>query len=250
MALPTVGSTAPWVRLGHCVGDVESFEEQGRDLDGAARVGVEVRELGVGTEAAAGTVDGLDLVAQDALRLVCARWICHDDGGRRAQGTEGPRRRCSDCVDATVDGGSPSRDVAPEVTTGRVVVVVGGDVVVVVDGEVVVVGDVDAEDVAGSDEVVGRAGWTSGRGVASTWPESASGRCWTPCSPRVLFGHHHADGDGGSGRDQDRGSGQAAQAGVGAPPGLGRVGLRAWSSSATSSRFGIASWKRRCVASG
>jgi hypothetical protein len=47
--------------------------------------------------------------------------------------------------------------VAPEVTTGRVVVVVGGDVVVVVGGEVVVVDELDREDAAGSDEVVGRA---------------------------------------------------------------------------------------------
>ena len=46
--------------------------------------------------------------------------------------------------------------MAPEVTTGRVVVVVGGDVVVVVDGEVVLV-EHDPEDVAGSDEVVGSA---------------------------------------------------------------------------------------------
>ena len=41
----------------------------------------------------------------------------------------------------------------PEVTTGRVVVVVGGDVVVVVGGEVVVVGVVDADEAPGSDEV-------------------------------------------------------------------------------------------------
>jgi hypothetical protein len=43
--------------------------------------------------------------------------------------------------------------VPPEVTTGRVVVVVGGGVVVVVGGEVVLVGDVDADEVPGSDEV-------------------------------------------------------------------------------------------------
>jgi hypothetical protein len=43
--------------------------------------------------------------------------------------------------------------VAPEVATGRVVVVVGGKVVVVVGGEVVVVGAEDAEALPGSDEV-------------------------------------------------------------------------------------------------
>ena len=31
--------------LGHRVGDVECFEEQRRNFDGAARVGVEVRQL-------------------------------------------------------------------------------------------------------------------------------------------------------------------------------------------------------------
>jgi hypothetical protein len=39
----------------------------------------------------------------------------------------------------------------------------------------------------------------------------------------VLFGHHHADGDGRPGRHQCRGTGQQPEAGVGAPPGLGRV---------------------------
>jgi hypothetical protein len=42
--------------------------------------------------------------------------------------------------------------VAPEVATGRVVVVVGGRVVVVVGGEVVVVGAEDGEALPGSDE--------------------------------------------------------------------------------------------------
>jgi hypothetical protein len=45
--------------------------------------------------------------------------------------------------------------VPPEVTTGRVVVVVGGEVVVVLGGEVVVVVVVEAEAEPGSDEVDG-----------------------------------------------------------------------------------------------
>ena len=58
--------------LGHCVGHVERFKEQGLDFDRAAGVGVEVSELGVRTKAATGTVDGFRLGTQDTLRLDCA----------------------------------------------------------------------------------------------------------------------------------------------------------------------------------
>jgi len=56
--------------VGHRVGDVERLEEQRRDRDGATFVGVEVRQLRVGTEATAGPVDCRDLIAQKVLRLV------------------------------------------------------------------------------------------------------------------------------------------------------------------------------------
>ena len=65
----TVGS------FGHRIGDVESFEEQRRNLDGAPRVGMEVRQLRIGAKATAGTVDGLSLGAQNPLRFVCARRV-------------------------------------------------------------------------------------------------------------------------------------------------------------------------------
>ena len=77
-------------------------------------------------------------------------WICHDNDGRGAQGTEGPRRDAG--LRRCLGRGGHLRDVAPEVATGRVVVVVGGKVVVV-GGEVVVVGAGDGEALPGSDEV-------------------------------------------------------------------------------------------------
>ncbi len=141
------GTVGPF---GHRIGDVESFEEHRRNLDGASRVGVEVRKLRVGSKATAGTVDGLSLGAENPLRFVCVRWVCHDNSGRGAQGTEGPSRHAG--LRRCLGRGGHLRDVAPEVATGGVVVVVGGRVVVVV-GEVVVVGAGDGEALPGSDEV-------------------------------------------------------------------------------------------------
>jgi hypothetical protein len=46
---------------------------------------VEVLQLGVGAKTTAGQVDGFDVGAQGAFRLVCLGWILHDDGGCRAQ---------------------------------------------------------------------------------------------------------------------------------------------------------------------
>ena len=101
----------------------------------------------------------------------------------------------------------------PEVTTGRVVVVVGGDVVVVVGGEVVVVGVVDAEEAPGSDEVV-RSCWRHvvvevfGVEVPDLSRNDVGGGAGTG----VLFGHDEADCDRRPGRRQGGESGQPAQA--------------------------------------
>ena len=64
--------------------------------------------------------------------------------------------------------------------------------------------------------------WTSSSSV-STWPDLTLERCGGRAGPGVLFGHHHADGDGGSGRHQGGGTGQSPKTGVGALPGLGEV---------------------------
>jgi len=69
MALPTVGSTAPCV-LSATSRHVERLEEAATRPGQHALVGVEVRELRVGTEATAGLVDCRDLLAQNVLRLV------------------------------------------------------------------------------------------------------------------------------------------------------------------------------------
>ena len=141
------GTVGPF---GDRIGDVESFEQQRRNLDCATRVGVEVGKLRIGAKATAGTVDGLSLGAQNQLRVVCAGRVCHDNDGRGAQPTEGPRRNAG--LRRCLGRGGHLRDVAPEVATGRVVVVVGGKVVVV-GGEVVVVGAGEGEALPGSDEV-------------------------------------------------------------------------------------------------
>ena len=93
---------------------------------------MQARQLGVGAEAAAGKVDGFDLVAEQRLCRVQSAGVDDDDGGGCTDGPEGPlcqglRGRCG-----------RHRDVPPDVTTGRVVVVVGGGVVVVVVGANVV----------------------------------------------------------------------------------------------------------------
>ena len=93
-----------------------------------AGVGVKVGKLRVGAKATTGMVDALDLGAQDALRRICFRWICHGDRGRRAQGTEGSRRQPG--LRRYRGRRTHRRDVPPEVTTGRDLVLVGRDVVV------------------------------------------------------------------------------------------------------------------------
>jgi hypothetical protein len=90
--------------------------------------------------------------AERPLRLVGVGWFWHGDGSYRAEGAKG-----SNCDAGLGPNGSRHAhlDVPPEVTTGRVVVVVGGEVVVVLGGEVVVVVDADPDAVPGSDEVGG-----------------------------------------------------------------------------------------------
>ena len=75
--------------LGGVERDLERLEEQRADLDGAAGVGVEALQLGVVAEPAAGQVDGVELVGEEALRLVRRCGVLHDDGRGGADGAEG-----------------------------------------------------------------------------------------------------------------------------------------------------------------
>ena len=135
-------------------------------------------------------------------------------------------------------GGRAHRDVPPEVTTGRFFVVVGGDVVVVVvvGGEWLwlamsmprrCTGYRRSGVVVGGDDVV----VVEVLVPKGTWVGASGGRA----RPGVLFGHHHADGDGGPGGHQGSGTGQPPKAGFGAPPGLRGVGLAGRSSPVPSS---------------
>ena len=187
---PTVGSTAPWVRLGHRVGDIESFEEQGGDFD---RCGPALAWRCASSESARKRLQARSMASTSSRstrsRVVCVRRIRHDDGGRRAQGAEGSRREAGL---RRRHGGRTHREVPPEVTTGRL-------------------------RRRGGRRCGGRGGrWRRGRRCrAVNWHRGpmhrgvevlgvevvgvSAGAGGGPAGPRVLVRDHHADGDGGSG---------------------------------------------------
>ena len=213
--------------LGHRVGDVESFEEQRTRLRRC-----DPRWRGSGQAPSRGESDCRHGRWPRSRRAECAPprlpcdGICHDNGGRRAQGTEGP---CRDAGLRRCHGrGGHLRDVPPEVATGRVVVVVGGEWSWWSAARWSWSALAMAKHAPGSDEV-GVGGWrrrrrrgARRRGGRNLRRDGLGGRA----RAGVLFGHHHADGDGGPGRHQDSGAGQAPQADVGATPGLRGVGRR------------------------
>ena len=65
MALPTVGSTNPWVASAMARRDVDRLEQIRADRGATSGDGVEPAELGVGAEPAGDPVDPLELAAQD-----------------------------------------------------------------------------------------------------------------------------------------------------------------------------------------
>jgi hypothetical protein len=75
--------------LGNGNGDLEGFEEQRGNPDGAARTRVHVLEFGVGTEAAARQIDGRDLLAEKSFCAVDLSGVEDHDRGRRADGPKG-----------------------------------------------------------------------------------------------------------------------------------------------------------------
>ena len=74
--------------FGRIEGHGEGLEEERAHLNGPSGVGVQHLELGVVAEAAAGEVDGLELVGEDALGGVRGPGLLHHDGGRGADGAE------------------------------------------------------------------------------------------------------------------------------------------------------------------
>ena len=132
--------------LGHRDGNVESLEEQRRHPDG--RPACEGTQVRVGAKAAAGQVDGFHLGAQkrSASSTSAGAVTMRVAVVPKARNDRSVVQACT-TVDTEV-----LIAWSPEVTTGRVVVVVGGEVVVVVGGAVVV-GDVATEDEPWSDEL-------------------------------------------------------------------------------------------------
>ena len=122
--------------LRHRIGDVQRFEEQRRNRRRSARVGVEVDSSSQGgSDCRPGR-----LPPPPGRRILSASSTSAPTG--TTTGPSCPRRgrivRWWTAFWRT--HGRAHRLVPPEVTTGRVVVVVGGNVVVVVGGNVVVVG--------------------------------------------------------------------------------------------------------------